>query len=79
MTLDLHPFFRSDRDVDNAIRSAVFRAASSRVRVLHIIPGKGAGTLKRRILASLRQPHLRKLYRSVEVDPTNSGRVLVHF
>ena len=33
----------------------------------------------RRVLATLNQPHLKKLYRSVETDASNDGRVLVRF
>ena len=79
LTVDLHPVFRSDRDIDNAVRSAIFRAVAQKVALLEIIPGKGSGTLKRRVLAKLAQPHLRKLYRRVDADSTNEGRILVHF
>jgi dsDNA-specific endonuclease/ATPase MutS2 len=79
LTVDLHPFFRNDREIDNAVRAAIFRAAREKVKVVEIIPGKGSGKLKRRILATLNQPHLKKLYRSVEADPSNDGRVLVRF
>ncbi|MQY18380.1 Smr/MutS family protein [Nocardia macrotermitis] len=78
VTVDLHPVFRSDRDIDNAVRSALFRAAGQRATLVEIIPGKGAGTLKKRVLGLLRQPHMRKLYRKVEVDPKNEGRILIH-
>jgi hypothetical protein len=79
LTVDLHPVFRSDRDIDRAVRSAIFRAVAQKVAVLEIIPGKGSGTLKRRVLAKLARPHLRKFYRRVEADSTNEGRILVHF
>jgi Smr domain len=79
MTVDLHPVFRSDRDIDSAVRSAIFRAVAQNVALLEIIPGKGSGTLKRRVLAKLAQPHLRRFYRRVETDSTNKGRILVHF
>lgn len=79
MTIDLHPIFRSDRDIDRAIRSALFRAAAGKVDLLEIISGKGSGTLKRRVLARLEQPHLSKLFRRVESDPGNEGRILIHF
>jgi DNA-nicking Smr family endonuclease len=79
LTVDLHPIFRSDRDVDAAVRTAIFRAARERIPLVEIIPGKGGGTLRGRVLAMLRQPHLRRLYRSVESAPGNDGRVLVHF
>lgn len=79
MTVDLHPIFRSDRDIDNAVRSAIFGAVAQKVALLEIIPGKGSGKLKRRVLAKLAQPHLKKFYRRVEADSTNEGRILVHF
>jgi DNA-nicking Smr family endonuclease len=79
LTVDLHPHFRRDRDIDNAVRSAVFRAVAQKVALLEIVTGKGSGTLKRRVLAKLAQSHLRKLYRRVEADPNNEGRILVHF
>ncbi|WP_067901055.1 Smr/MutS family protein [Nocardia vaccinii] len=78
VTVDLHPIFRNDRDIDNAVRAAIFRAAGQNATLVEIIPGKGAGTLKKRVLALLRQPHMRKLYRKVESDPRNAGRILVH-
>jgi DNA-nicking Smr family endonuclease len=79
LTVDLHGVFRSDRDIDKAVRAVIFRAAQEKVKLVEIIPGKGSGKLKHRVLAMLRQPHLRKFYRSVEADPGNEGRVLVHF
>jgi dsDNA-specific endonuclease/ATPase MutS2 len=78
LTVDLHPVFRSDRDIDNAVRSALFRGAAAKVAVVEIIPGKGSGKLKNRVLAMLRQAHLKKFYRRVEVAPGNDGKVLVH-
>jgi DNA-nicking Smr family endonuclease len=79
ITLDLHPIFRNNRDIDLALREAVFRAARTGVGVVEIIPGKGTGQLKKRVLAFLAQKHIRKLYARVETDTTNTGRVLVHF
>ncbi|MFD9894863.1 Smr/MutS family protein [Amycolatopsis sp. NPDC058986] len=79
LTVDLHPFFRNDRDLDATVRRTIFRAAKERVPVVEFIPGKGSGKLKKRVLAMLNQPHLKKLYRSVEADATNEGRVLVRF
>src|SRR5215469_9124316 len=64
---------------DNAVRNATFRAVTRKVALLEIIPGRGSGALKRRVLAKLAQPHLKKFYRRVEADPTNEGRILVHF
>ncbi|WP_405989664.1 Smr/MutS family protein [Streptomyces sp. NBC_00986] len=78
LTLDLHPMFRSDRDIDTALRQTLFKAAATGVDTVQIIPGKGTGQLKKRVLAVLAQKHLKKLYTQMETDPTNAGRILVH-
>jgi len=78
ITLDLHPIFRNNRDIDLAMRETLFRAARTGVDVVEIIPGKGTGQLKKRVLAFLGQKHIKKLYVRVETDASNAGRVLVH-
>lgn len=78
LTLDLHPVFRSDRDIDRAVREVLFKAAATKTQRVEIIVGKGSGTLKRRVLATLGQRHLKSLYRRFEVDPSNQGRIIIH-
>ncbi|WP_045312472.1 Smr/MutS family protein [Lentzea aerocolonigenes] len=78
LTVDLHPVFRSDQDIALAVRNALFRAAAQRVPLVEIITGKGSGKLRSRVLAMLKQPHVKKLYRRVETAPGNDGMVLVH-
>ncbi|MFI8789559.1 Smr/MutS family protein [Streptomyces sp. NPDC055105] len=77
--MDLHPIFRNNRDIELALRQAMFKAARSGETTMEIIPGKGSGKLKKRVLAFLNQPHIKKLYERFEKDPTNDGRILVHF
>jgi hypothetical protein len=79
LTVDLHPIFRSDRDIDRALRGALFEAARTKTELVESIPGKGSGQLKRRVLAFLAQRHIRRLYDHVETDPGNAGVVRVHF
>ncbi|MFJ9361484.1 Smr/MutS family protein [Streptomyces mirabilis] len=78
LTLDLHPIFRNNRDIDVALRQTLFKAAATGIDVVQIIPGKGTGQLKKRVLAVLAQKHIKKLYVRVETDATNAGRVLVY-
>ncbi len=78
MSLDLHPIFRSNRDIDVALRTFIVRAAASGETVVELIPGKGSGRLKERVLTYLNQPHVKKLYARIELDPKNPGRILVH-
>lgn len=79
LTLDLHPIFRNNRDIELALRQAIFTATRTGETVVEIIPGKGTGKLKKRVLAFLGQPHIKKLYDRFETDPSNDGRILVHF
>ncbi|WNI17216.1 Smr/MutS family protein [Actinacidiphila sp. ITFR-21] len=78
LTLDLHPIFRNNRDIDLALRETLFRAARTGVDTIQVIPGKGTGQLKKRVLAFLAQKHIKKLYLRIETDPTNTGRILIH-
>jgi DNA-nicking Smr family endonuclease len=79
LTLDLHPIFRNSRDIDRAVRTVIFKAVQQNATTVEIIPGKGDGLLKKRVLALLQQQQLRKLGYRVETDPTNEGRIYVHF
>ncbi|MFF1570141.1 Smr/MutS family protein [Streptomyces sp. NPDC058293] len=76
--MDLHPIFRNNRDIELALRQAIFKAARSGETSMEIIPGKGSGKLKKRVLAFLSQPHIKKLYERFETDPSNDGRIVVH-
>ena len=78
LTLDLHPIFRSNRDIDNALRTFIVRAAASGESSVELIPGKGSGKLRERVLTFLRQPQVKKLYDRIELDPGNAGRIVVH-
>lgn len=78
LTVDLHPIFRDESAIDRALRESLFKAKATGIAVIEIIPGKGSGTLKKRVLAFLGQKHIRKLYARVETDASNAGRVFVH-
>jgi DNA-nicking Smr family endonuclease len=78
LSLDLHPIFRSNRDIDTALRTFIIRAAATGQTVVEIIPGKGSGKLRQRVITFLGQPQVRKLYSRYEVAPGNEGRIIVH-
>lgn len=78
LTVDLHPIFRDESAITRALRESLFKAKATGVPVIEIIPGKGSGTLKKRVLAFLEQKHIRKLYARVESDASNSGHLFVH-
>lgn len=71
------------RDFFTPILETSFRiieeAVNRRIDLVEIIPGKGSGQLKKRVLRFLNQPEIRKLYHRVEKDRKNHGRIFVHF
>jgi DNA-nicking Smr family endonuclease len=66
-------------DIERALRALIDEAVEKRVRLVEIIPGKGSGQLKKRVLRFLDQKEIKPLYDRVEKDSRNFGRVFVHF
>jgi len=54
-------------------------ALDKKIALVEIIPGKGSGVLKERVLKFLQQKHIKPLYHRVEKDSKNFGRIFVHF
>ena len=77
--LDLHDIFNSGRRIDEELNRVMRGAVQKKVRLVEIIPGKGSGQLKKRVLRFLAKPEIKALYHRVEKDSTNFGRILVHF
>ncbi len=79
LTLDLHGLYNRGDEIDRALRAVIDEALEKRVRLVEIIPGKGSGQLKKRVLRFLDQPDVKPLYHRVEKDSKNFGRIFVHF
>ena len=79
LTLDLHDIFNKGRDIDRSLEEIIQEAVDKRITVVEIIPGKGSGQLKKRVLRFLNEKHIRALYHRVEKDDKNFGRIFVHF
>ena len=79
LKLDLHPIRNRGEEIDRALRDIIDEAVRSKATLVEIIPGKGSGQLKKRVLRFLEQPEIRSLYHRVEKDADNFGRVFVHF
>ena len=79
LKLDLHEIYDRGDDIDHALRGIIDEAIEKRVRLVEIIPGKGSGQLKKRVLRFLDQKDIKALYDRVEKDSHNFGRVFVHF
>ncbi|HEX6392780.1 MAG TPA: Smr/MutS family protein [Acidimicrobiales bacterium] len=79
LKLDLHDIYNRGEDIDRALRAIIDEAVQKKAPLVEIIPGKGSGQLKKRVLRFLEQKEIRQLYDRIEKDSRNFGRVFVHF
>ena len=79
LKLDLHDVYNRGQDIDRALRGIIDEAVRTKAPLVEIIPGKGSGQLKKRVLRFLDQPEIKALYHRVEKDSKNFGRLFVHF
>lgn len=79
LKLDLHEIFNKGSDIDRALNEIIQEAVQRKIPLVEIIPGKGSGQLKKKVLRFLDQPHIKKIYHRIEKDSKNFGRIFVHF
>jgi len=79
LKLDLHDIYDRGDQIDRALHDVLVEASRIKASTLEIIPGKGTGQLKKRVLRYLDRKDVRPLYQRVEKDPDNFGRIWVHF
>ena len=79
LKLDLHDIFNKGKAIETELNRVVNEAASKGIKVVEIIPGKGSGQLKKRVLKFLEQKHIKKLYHRMDKDSKNWGRLFVYF
>lgn len=79
IVLDLHDIFNKSIAIDSELNRVITEAVNKKIALVEIIPGKGSGQLKKRVLRFLRQPEVKRLYHRLEKDDNNFGRIFVHF
>ncbi|MFN8261418.1 MAG: Smr/MutS family protein [Chitinophagales bacterium] len=79
IVVDLHDCFDNGTKIDAALNNAIEEALDTKTRLVEIIPGKGSGQLKKRVLRFLEQKHIKRHYHRIEKDSKNFGRLFVHF
>ena len=79
LKLDLHDIYNRGADIDRALNDIIAEAVAKKAPLVEIIPGKGSGQLKKRVLRFLDRKDIKALYHRVEKDSDNFGRVFVHF
>ena len=79
LKLDLHDIFNKGKTIDSELDRIINEAVDKGINLIEIIPGKGSGQLKKRVLRFLEKKHIRKLYHRIEKDSKNWGRLFIHF
>nr|BFE77445.1 hypothetical protein GCM10020093_000460 [Planobispora longispora] len=79
LKLDLHPIYNRGGEIDKALRGIIDEAIRKRATEVEIIPGKGSGQLKKKVLRFLEQKEIKALYHRIDKDAKNHGRLFVYF
>lgn len=79
LTLDLHPLYNKGKDIDAALNDIINEAVTCRIPIVEIIPGKGSGQLKKKVIRFLEQKHIKSQYHRIDKDSKNFGRIFVRF
>jgi DNA-nicking Smr family endonuclease len=79
IVLDLHDIFNKGFTIDAELNRVIMEAVEKKIALVEIIPGKGSGQLKKRVLRFLLKPEVKRLYHRLEKDDKNFGRVFLHF
>ena len=79
LKLDLHDIYNRGGQIESELNRIMQEAIEKKIALVEIIPGKGSGQLKKKVLRFLNQKHIRAMYHRVEKDDKNFGRIFVHF
>jgi len=79
LKLDLHDIFNKHKDIEKALNDIIEEALDKKITEVEIIPGKGSGQLKKRVLRFLDQKHIKQNIHRIEKDSKNFGRLFVYF
>jgi DNA-nicking Smr family endonuclease len=79
LKLDLHEIYNRGDTIEKELNRVIQEAVDKRIKTVEIIPGKGSGQLKKRVIRFLDQKHIKALYHRIEKDDKNFGRIFVHF
>jgi DNA-nicking Smr family endonuclease len=79
LKLDLHDIYNKSESIEAELKRVIAQARDRRIETVEIIPGKGSGQLKKRVLRFLMQPDIKKLYHRYDIDNKNFGRIFVYF
>ena len=79
LKLDLHDIYNKGDLIEKELNRLILEAVEKKITLVEIIPGKGSGQLKKKVIRFLEQKHIKKYYHRLEKDSQNFGRIFVHF
>ncbi len=79
LKLDLHDIYNKGDLIDRELNNIIDEAIEKKIKTVEIIPGKGSGQLKKRVLKFLDQKHIKEKYHRIDKDSKNFGRIFVYF
>lgn len=79
LKLDLHDIYNKGKEIDRELENIIQEAIAKKIRMIEIIPGKGSGQLKKKVIRFLDQKRIKALYHRIDKDSKNHGRLFVHF
>jgi len=59
IVLDLHDFYNRSTLIDAELNRVIAEAVQKKITLVEIIPGKGSGQLKKRVIRFLMQPDIK--------------------
>ncbi len=79
LVLDLHDIYNKGQKIESELNRIITEALEKKIKVVEIIPGKGSGQLKKKVLRFLDQKHIKNKYHRIDKDSKNFGRLFVYF
>ena len=77
--VDLHDVYNKGHLIDEYLHRAIEDAIEKKIKIVEIIPGKGSGQLKKKVIRFLQKPEIKNKYHRFEKDSNNFGRIFVYF
>jgi dsDNA-specific endonuclease/ATPase MutS2 len=78
LKLDLHDIYNNSTAIEVSLTNLIEDAIESKIKLVEIIPGKGSGQLKKRVLRFLESKEIKQHIKRIEKDSKNFGRLFVH-
>ena len=79
LKLDLHDIYNNGKRIEEELNNIIDEAVERRIPLVEIIPGKGSGQLKKKVIRFLQQKHIKAKYHRIDKDSKNFGRLFVRF